>query len=183
MTDTTPAPAANPEAQAAEGQQGQEQPRTALTAEEAAAALKKTREEAADYRRKLRDAEAKLEAADKARADAEAASLAEQGKYKELWEKAQADAQAAAAKVAQMEHDQQRRDAAQAAGIPQLWQRLQGATADELAEDAKALAALMQPAQPTPGQPGRQPTQPTPAPQGRNGLTPDEKRARATRTF
>ena len=183
MTDTTPAPAANPEAQAAEGQQGQEQPRTALTAEEAAAALKKTREEAADYRRKLRDAEAKLEAADKARADAEAASLAEQGKYKELWEKAQADAQAAAAKVAQMEHDQQRRDAAQAAGIPQLWERLKGATAEELAEDAKALAALMQPAQPTPGQPGRQPTQPTPAPQGRNGLTPEEKRARATRTF
>ncbi len=184
MTDTTPAPAANPEAQAAEGQQTeQEQPRTALTAEEAAAALKKTREEAADYRRKLRDAEAKLEAADKARADAEAASLAEQGKYKELWEKAQADAQAAAAKVAQMEHDQQRRDAAQAAGIPQLWERLKGATADELAEDAKALAAFVQPAQPAQGQPGRQPTQPTPAPQGQNGLTPEEKRARAARTF
>ena len=183
MSDTTPAPAANPEAQAADGQQGQEQPRTALTAEEAAAALKKTREEAADYRRKLRDAEAKLEAADKARADAEAASLAEQGKYKELWEKAQADAQAAAAKVAQMEHDQQRRDAAQAAGIPQLWERLKGATADELAEDAKALAAFVQPAQPAQGQPGRQPTQPTPAPQGQNGLTPEEKRARAARTF
>ena len=184
MTDMTPAQAANPEAQAAEGQQTeQEQPRTALTAEEAAAALKKTREEAADYRRKLRDAEAKLEAADKARADAEAASLAEQGKYKELWEKAQADAQAAAAKVAQMEHDQQRRDAAQAAGIPQLWERLKGATADELAEDAKALAAFVQPAQPAQGQPGRQPTQPTPAPQGQNGLTPEEKRARAARTF
>jgi len=184
MTDTTPAQAATPEAQAADGQQIElEQSRTALTVEEAAAALKKTREEAADYRRKLRDAEAKLEAADKARADAEAASLAEQGKYKELWEKAQADAQAAAAKVAQMEHDQQRRDAAQAAGIPQLWQRLQGATADELAEDAKALAALMQPAQPAPGQPARQPTQPTPAPQGRNGLTPEERRAKARPTF
>ena len=184
MTDTTPAPAATPEAQAADGQQMElEQPKAPLTAEEAAAALKKTREEAADYRRKLRDAEAKLEAADKARADAEAASLAEQGKYKELWEKAQADAQAAGAKVAQMERDQQRRDAAQAAGIPQLWQRLQGSTPEELAEDAKALAAMMQPAQPAPGQPGRQPTQPTPAPQGRNGLTPEEKRARATRTF
>ncbi len=183
MTDTTPAQAATPEAQAADGQHEQEQPKTPLSAEELAAALKKTREEAADYRRKLRDAEAKLEAADKARADAEAASLAEQGKYKELWEKAQADAQAAAAKVAQMEHDQQRRDAAQAAGIPALWQRLQGETAEELAEDAKALAALMQPTQPTSGQPGRQPTQPTPAPQGRNGLTPEEKRARATRTF
>ena len=183
MTDTTPAPAANPEAQAAEGQQTeQEQPRTALTAEEAAAALKKTREEAADYRRKLRDAEAKLEAADKARADAEAASLAEQGKYKELWEKAQADAQAAAAKVAQMEHDQQRRDAAQAAGIPALWQRLQGATAEELAEDAKALAAFVAPA-PAGGQPRTATTTPTPAPQGRNGLTDEERRQRAARTF
>ena len=184
MTDTTPAQAANPEAQAAEGQQGQEQPRaTPLTAEEAAAALKKTREEAADYRRKLRDAEAKLEAADKARADAEAASLAEQGEYRKLYEAEKARAAQAAERLAQMEHDQQRRDTAQAAGIPALWQRLQGDTAEELAEDAKALAALMQPAQPTPGQPGRQPTQPTPAPQGRNGLTPEEKRARATRTF
>ena len=183
MTDTTPAQAATPEPQAGDGQQGQEQPKTTpLTAEEAAAALKKTREEAADYRRKLRDAEAKLEAADKARADAEAASLAEQGKYKELWEKAQADAQAAAAKVAQMEHDQQRRDAAQAAGIPQLWQRLQGATAEELAEDAKTLAAFVAPA-PAGGQPRTATTTPTPAPQGRNGLTDEERRQRAARTF
>ncbi len=183
MTDTTPAPAATPEPQAGDGQPvaGQE-PKTPLTAEEAAAALKKTREEAADYRRKLRDAEAKLEAADKARADAEAASLAEQGKYKELWEKAQADAQAAAAKVAQMEHDQQRRDAAQAAGIPQLWQRLQGATAEELAEDAKTLAAFVAPA-PAGGQPRTATTTPTPAPQGRNGLTDEERRQRAARTF
>lgn len=184
MTDTTPAQAATPEAQAADGQQmEQEQPRTSLTPEDAAAALKKTREEAADYRRKLREAEAKLEAADKARADAEAASLAEQGKYKELYERAQADAQAAAAKVAQMERDQQRRDAAQAAGIPQLWQRLQGATADELAEDAKALAAMMQPAQPANGQATRQTTMPTPAPQGANGMTPEERRAKARSTF
>ena len=184
MTDTTTAPAATPEAQAADGKQTElEQPKTPLTAEELAAALKKTREEAADYRRKLRDAEAKNEAADKARADAEAASLAEQGKYKELWEKAQADAQATADKLQRMEHDQMRRDAAQAAGIPALWQRLQGETAEELAEDAKALAAFVLPAQPAPGQPARQPTQPTPAPQGRNGLTPEEKRARATRTF
>jgi len=183
MSDTTTAPAATPEAQAADGQHEQEQPKTPLSAEELAAALKKTREEAADYRRKLREAEAKNEAADKARADAEAASLAEQGKYKELWEKAQADAQAAVDKLQRMEHDQLRRDAAQAAGISQLWQRLQGATAEELAEDAKALAGMMQPAQATPGQPPRQPTQPTPAPQGRNGLTDEERRARATKTW
>lgn len=184
MANEIPAQAATPEPQAGDGQQGQEQPKTTpLTADEAAAALKKTREEAADYRRKLRDAEARLEAADKARADAEAASLAEQGKYKELYEKAQAETQAAAARLAQMEHDQQRRDAAQAAGIAPLWQRLQGSTPEELAEDAKALAAMMQPAQPGNGQPARQATQPTPAPQGSKGLTPEERRALATRTF
>ncbi len=184
MTDTTTAPAATPEAQAAEGQQtGQEQPKTPLTAEEAAAALKKTREEAADYRRKLRDAEAKLEAADKARADAEAASLAEQGEYRKLYEAEKARAAQAAERLAQMEHDQQRRDAAQAAGIPQLWERLKGATADELAEDAKALAAFVQPAQPAAGQPRTATTAPTPAPQGQNGLTPEERRARAARTI
>ena len=51
------------------------------------------------------------------------------------------------------------------------------------ADGFAALAALEQPAHPTPGQRGRQPTQPTPAPQGQNGLTPEEKRARAARTF
>ena len=81
-----------------------------------------------------------------------------------------------------MEHDQQRRDAAQAAGIPQLWQRLQGATAEELAEDAKTLAAFVAPA-PAGGQPRTATTTPTPAPQGRNGLTDEERRQRAARTF
>lgn len=184
MTDTTPAQAATPEPQAGDGQPvaGQE-PKTPLTAEELAAALKRTREEAADYRRKLRDAEGKLTAAEKAQADAEAARLAEEGQYKTLYEKAQAEAQAAAAKLAQVEHDQQRRDAAQAAGIPALWQRLQGATAEELAEDAKALAAVVAPAPSANGQQRTATTTPTPAPQGGNGLTPEEKRARATRTF
>lgn len=184
MSDTTTAPAATPDAQAADGKQTElEQPKTPLTAEELAAALKRTREEAADYRRKLREAEAKNEAADKARADAEAASLAEQGKYKELWEKAQAAAQAAADKLQRMEHDQLRRDAAQAAGIPALWQRLQGATAEELAEDAKALAAVVAPAPSANGQQRTATTTPTPAPQGRNGLTDEERRQRAARTF
>ena len=84
-----------------------------------------------------------------------------------------------------MEHDQQRRDAAQAAGIPQLWQRLQGETAEALAEDAKALAAFVAPAPAAGGQP--QPraatTQPTPAPQGQNRLTDEERRQRAAKTF
>jgi len=188
MSDTTPAQnaavpqAGNPEPQAGDGQQmEQEQSKTPLSPEDAAAALVKARQEAADYRRKLREAEGRLATADKAKADAEAAALVEQGKYKELYEKAQADAQANAAKLAQMEHDQLRRDAAQAAGIPQLWQRLQGETAEALAEDAKALAGQMAPA-PANGQP-RQGAPPTPTPQGSQGLTDEERRKRAARTF
>ncbi len=121
-------------------------------------------------------------ALDKAKADAEAAALADEGKFKDLWEKEKAEKQTAIDRLAQMEFDQQRRDAAQAAGIGQLWQRLQGSTPEELAEDAKALAAMMQPAQPANGQ-ARQGTIPTPPPQGTAGMTPEERRARARPTF
>ena len=122
-------------------------------------------------------------AIDKAKADAEASQAAERGEFQRLYETEKANRAEAEARLAQMEHDQQRRDAAQAAGIAPLWQRLQGSTPEELAEDAKALAAMMQPAQPGNGQPARQATQPTPAPQGRNGLTDEERRARATKTW
>lgn len=184
MTDTTPAPAATPEPQAGDGKQmEQEQPKTALTPEAQAAELAQARKDAADYRRKLREAEAREAEARKAQEEREKAQAEEQGRYRELYEKEQQARNDAEARLRQLEHDQQRRDAAQAAGIPQLWQRLQGATAEELAEDAQELAAMMQTTQPAPGQPGRQPTQPTPAPQGRNGLTVEEKRMRATRTF
>lgn len=120
---------------------------------------------------------------DKAKADAEAAQAAERGEWELLARKHEARAVELETELQQVKHDQQRRDAAQAAGIAQLWQRLQGSTPEELADDAKALAGMMQPAQATPGQPPRQPTQPTPAPQGRNGLTDEERRARATKTW
>lgn len=86
MTDTTPAQAATPEPQAGDGQQEElKQPDTAQgasitwTPESAAAEIKALREEAAKYRRE-RQAEVK------ARETAEAQALAEQGKYKELYE-------------------------------------------------------------------------------------------------
>lgn len=88
MTDTTPAQAATPEAQAAEGTQtvqeqpntGQEPAATVWTPEAAAAEIKALREEAGKYRREK-------QAEVKARETAEAAALAEQGKYKELYER------------------------------------------------------------------------------------------------
>ncbi len=183
MAEMTPAQVATPDAQAADGQHEQEQPKTPLSAEELAAAPKKTREEAADYRHKLREAEAREAAAAKTREDAEKAQAAEQGRFRELYEAEQKRAADIEAKLHQMEHDQLRRDAAQAAGIPQLWQRLQGETAEALAEDAAALAAMMQPTQPVSGQPARPATLPTPPAQGRNGLTDEERRQRAARTF
>ena len=99
-------------------------------------------------------------AIDKAKADAEAVQAAERGEFQRLYESEKAARAEAAARLAQMELDQQRRDAAQAAGIPHLWQRLQGETPEALAEDAKALAAMMQPAA---GRPAT--TTPTPQPQ------------------
>lgn len=185
MSDTTQAQAATPEPQAGDGQQmEQEQPKTtSLSAEELAAALKKTREEAADYRRKLREAEGRLTAAERTQAEEAERQAKEQGKFQELYEAEKARAAQAAERLAQLERDVLRKDAAQAAGIPQLWQRLQGGTPEELAEDARALAGMMgvvgNGATPAP----RQPTPATPNPQGQKEVTPDERRARAARTF
>lgn len=102
----------------------------------------------------------------KAQADtdaAEAKRLAEEQKWQELARKHEAKAAELSARLEQMERDQLRRDVAQAAGIPQLWQRLQGETAEELAADAKALAAMMQPAT------GQRTASTTPTPQAQGG--------------
>jgi multidrug efflux pump subunit AcrA (membrane-fusion protein) len=93
MSDLTPAPAATPEAQAADGQQmEQEQPNSdhapALSPEQLRAELEAARKEAASYRTKLRQTE-------KAVTDAEAKRLAEQGEYKALYESVKAKADAA----------------------------------------------------------------------------------------
>lgn len=93
MSDTTPAPAATPEAQAADGQQMEpEQPNSehapALSPEQLRAELEAARKEAASYRTKLRQTE-------KAVTDAEAKRLAEQGEYKALYQSVKAKADAA----------------------------------------------------------------------------------------
>ena len=93
MANEIAAPAATPEAQAADGQQMElEQPNSehaqALSPEQLRAELEAARKEAASYRTKLRQTE-------KAKTDAEAAVMAEQGKYKELYQSAKAKADAA----------------------------------------------------------------------------------------
>ena len=92
MTDTTPAPAATPEAQAADGIQTElEQPNSEhapLSPEQLRAELEAARKEAASYRTKLRQTE-------KQATDAEAKRLAEQGEYRTLYESVKAKADAA----------------------------------------------------------------------------------------
>ena len=93
MSDTTPAPAATPEPQAADGQQMEpEQTNSehaqALSPEQLRAELEAARKEAASYRTKLRQTE-------KQATDAEAKRLAEQGEYRTLYESVKAKADAA----------------------------------------------------------------------------------------
>jgi multidrug efflux pump subunit AcrA (membrane-fusion protein) len=93
MSDTTPAPAATPDAQAADGQQMEpEQTNSehaqALSPEQLRAELDAARKEAASYRTKLRQTE-------KQATDAEAKRLAEQGEYRTLYESVKAKADAA----------------------------------------------------------------------------------------
>ena len=93
MANEIAAPAATPEAQAADGQQTElEQPNSehaqALSPEQLRAELEAARKEAASYRTKLRQTEQQA-------TDAEAKRLAEQGEYRTLYESVKAKADAA----------------------------------------------------------------------------------------
>lgn len=94
---------------------------------------------------RLQRAEAKAqETAQKATQEAEAKALAEQGKFKELYEKLQADNAAATQRIKDMEMTSLRRDVASKLGLPAgLADRLRGDTAEALEADAKALLEAM----------------------------------------
>lgn len=82
--------------------------------------------------------------AQKAREEAEAKALAEQGKFKELYEKLQADNATAQQRIKDMEMTTMRRDVATKLGLPAgLADRLRGDTAEQLEADAKALLEAM----------------------------------------
>lgn len=95
----------------------------------------------------------------KAQAAAEAKALAEQGKYKELFEKQQADLAAAEAKARESELKLLRREAAAQTSLPAaLAERLQGETLEEMVADAKAMLDAVEPLKdktPVPGNGGR----------------------------
>jgi len=74
---------------------------------------------------------------------AEADRLAEQGKFKDLWEKSQTEAQAARDELARLQRDALRRDIAQKAGYASLWNRISGDDEDTLMADMAALVAAI----------------------------------------
>jgi hypothetical protein len=88
--------------------------------------------------------------AEKARQDAEAQVLKEQGKFQELYQKAQADLERLAAEKRSLELAALRRDVAAKFQLPDgLAKRLQGETTEELERDAQdLLAAIPKPAAP-----------------------------------
>lgn len=88
----------------------------------------------AEMRRELKQIKQErdtLKAAADAVADAERSEL----------EKATTRAEAAERRTAELEHESLARTAAIEAGIPEWWDRLKGANADELASDAQKVAA------------------------------------------
>jgi hypothetical protein len=122
----------------------------ALTLEQAMAELTKVRTALKDVNAEAKKHRLDAQTQAKAKTDAENARLVEEGKYKELFEKqqaeltkAQADAKAATLRIL-------RRDAASAAGLPvELADRLIGESEAELLADAKTmLAHLPKPAAP-----------------------------------
>ncbi len=91
-------------------------------------------------------------AADKARQDAEAVTLAEQGKYKDLYEQAEAARKQAEGQVATAARALLIARLATAANLPgELWSRVQGEDEDAIKADIAALAALVKSATPAPG--------------------------------
>lgn len=82
--------------------------------------------------------------AQKAREEAEARALAEQGKYKELFEKQQADLQAAADRVKALELQTLRNNVSIKVGLPAAFvDRLRGETEAEIEADAKSILAII----------------------------------------
>jgi hypothetical protein len=82
--------------------------------------------------------------AQKAREEAEAKALAEQGKYKELFEKQQADLRTAADRVKALELQTLRNNVATKVGLPAAFvDRLRGETEAEIEADAKSILAII----------------------------------------
>lgn len=149
MNETTPAQEATPVPQAGDGQAettAQEQPKASVewTPDTAAAEIKALRAENAKHRKAAQEA-------DRLRQEAETTSMAEQGKYKELYEQQQAATATLEANLKARELDLLRQQVATAKHLPTTWAaRLRGETLEELTADADEMLKDM----PKPAAPG-----------------------------
>lgn len=137
----------------------------------------------------------KTDADAKAKADADAAEAkrqAEQGEWQSLAQRHEQRATELEGKYKETAAMLERANAvivglveSRKQGLPDtLLKTLEGRDIYDQLELANAFhEAMPQPAQPANGQTTRPATLPTPAPQGARGLTDEERRARATRTF
>lgn len=82
---------------------------------------------------------AEMAAAEEAKRKAEEAKKLEQGKYQELYEKAQAEAAQAAAELTLLQTNALKRDVAQKKGYPALWEYINGTSEEELEADLARL--------------------------------------------
>jgi hypothetical protein len=148
MADATAAPAAEIEQGAQTPTPEQAQPDA--TGEKAERTFKQSEVEAL-IRERLASAERKsAESARKAAADAEAKALKEQGEYKTLYEKMQAELEQERTRAKALEVAGMRRDVAARLQLPVgLVDRLRGETMEDIEADAAALlAALPKPSAP-----------------------------------
>lgn len=123
----------------------QPEPKPAQTLEQVAAELEAARKALKDANREAADRRKKLEAYEKAEQEKAAAELSETDKLKKQLEET-------AAKLRAVELNNLKQRTAAAVGLPpELADRLQGETEDDLKADAEKLAKLMPPKQPKAG--------------------------------
>lgn len=113
------------------------QPTEKMTLEAALKELAEARKEAAKYRTTAK-------AAEKAKSDAEEAALKEQGKFKDLYERSQAELKKQADEVAKLKRSEMQRTVADRVKLPlKLASRLSGETEAEMEADAKEILSAM----------------------------------------
>ena len=127
-----------------------EETKSDSTIEEAPAEAKKADKPIMVPKNRLDDEIAKRKAAEQRIASWEAEQekqaaeqLAEQGKFKDLYQKALADAKRLEDELSGLQFDSMRKQVAADAGFPQLWNRLQGSNEDELKADMAALSEVI----------------------------------------
>ena len=90
-----------------------------------------------------KELEKRVQAADKAKVEAEQKALEEQGQYKLLYEQAKQEADQAATALKQAQIDSIKRNVATEAGYPALWERVRGEDEESIRLDMEQLVSAI----------------------------------------